>query len=673
MFSLRRRLSALAGGLALATLTLPASAQPVVPTDAYARLSNAQSVNISPDGTRIAMITGAERDATYALIVPLEGGGQPVAIPGFSRDIDDELLVGVDWLSDRYIIITYRERISVPGQPWEDADVARRVVYDLEQNDYDEIDAQASIESLLPNDPDEILISTVVVQERGTSVMRSRGGGIGQIVNLYRYDMNDQDYNRVASGTLSTVNWVLGENGSPILRQDREADDRRWRVYDYNGRRANLIYEETYTVERFGRDGRRAISNMSNLVGEDVQGRGVWFSQIEDRDKLRAYLFNPQTGEISGPELAPEGFDFGGFRTDWRTGKVIGAAWLEERLNTEWFDPEFAALQEQLSGLFPDSDVTIESWDRSGQRLVVNVSGGASSNDFYLLDRSSGEMAFLTTAYPEVPPERIHPVSVERYTARDGLDLWGYLTLPNDRPAEGLPLVIAPHGGPQARDGYGFDPIFAQPYADMGYAVFQPQFRGSAGMGQDFVRLGHGEWGRLMQSDITDAVSNLVEQGVVDEDRVCIWGWSYGGYAALAGWALTPEVYRCAIAGAPVSDILEMMSWQADQLGGAGAVNYWTEYIGDWRVERDRMVEISPARQVANGDAPLLVIHAREDQIVPFEQAEIMVAAARNAGKDVEFVAIEGDGHNLLFARTRKITLDAVTAFLMEHNPPDPR
>lgn len=652
-----------------------AAAQGVVPLEAYARLSNISSVDISPDGERLAFITGAERDETYVVITALDGSEQPFAIPGFSQDIDDELLFGVSWMSDRYVMVTYRERIRLPGGSTEDADVARRVIYDLDERDYHEFPLDASIEAILPDSPDEIIVSAATVQRAGNSVTASRGAGSrAQIVTLYRYDLEDGDTDRLVRGTSSTSNWILDDTQTnPMLRQDFDFSDARWRIFKYDGRSRDLIYEEDFTIERFGRSGRRAISSMSQLVGEDVQGRGIWFSQLQNRDLLQAYLFDPETGEVSGPQIDTNGFDLGGFRTDWRTGKVIGAVWTEQRQKSVWFDESFAGIQAQLDELFPLSTVSLTSWDMSGQRIIVSVSGGNTTQDFYLLDLNSGEMAFVSTAYPEVPQERVHLVSIVDYEARDGLALWGYLTLPADRDSEDLPLIIAPHGGPQARDTYGFDPIFAQPFADMGYAVFQPHFRGSAGSGLDFVRRGHGEWGRAMQNDISDAVMALSDAGIADPERVCIWGWSYGGYAALAGYALTPELYQCAIAGAPVSDIFTMMDWQADQPGGAGSVNYWTEYIGDWRTQREEMIAISPLRQIEGSNIPLLLIHGEEDDVVPVEQAEIMYEAVRAAGKPVDYVAIEGDGHNLLFKSTRLITLEAATEFLLQHNPPDPR
>lgn len=648
-------------------------AQSVVPLDAYARLPHVQSVTISPDGERLAMITGAERDEMYAIVTTLEGEGQLV-LPAFSESIEDGLLFSVNWLSNDVVLITYRSRVTVPGGSQEDADLAKQIVYDIGDESYVELAGNASVVSRLPNEPDKVLVSANAEgRTASNSITRSRGASERALmVNLYEYDLERDDYRRVAQGTPQTLAWVLDDDFRPLLRQDVDGPGRTNRIFSYaGGGRPSMVYSESFTTERFGRRGRRAVSDIGTLAGRSYEGDAAWFSQLQNRDLNRGSKFIIETGEIEGGVIAPEGFDFGGFRTDWRTGRVIGASWWAERREVEWFDPEFVALQDQLDELFPLSDVNISNWDLSGNRVIIEVIGGDTSHDYYMLDRASGEMAFIATQYPEVPQERIHPVEIVRYQAEDGLDLWGYLTRPVDRDPENLPMIMLPHGGPQSRDTFGFD-MWAQPLADMGYVVFQPQFRGSDGMGQGFVRRGHGEWGRRMQSDLTDAVNHFVDQGVADPDRVCIFGWSYGGYAALAGYALTPEVYRCAVAGAPVSDIMAMMQYEEDRMGG-GSVNYWTEYIGDWRTQRDQMIAISPAQQVANADDPLLLIHGEEDLIVPVEQSEIMQRAAQGADKPVDFVRIPGDGHNLLFRRARLATIEAISDFLMEHNPPDPR
>lgn len=648
-----------------------AQAQPTIDLGAYARLPEITQVRISPNGEQLAMLTGADRSEMRLLVTSLTGDA-PMAFDASSQDINDLLAFGVNWLSDRYLLVSYRERTRLPGAPADQADIGRLVVWDLEEGDYTEFAPNASIEAILPDQPDKIIVSAGITRFREGAAGRNRGDGRYVEVNLYEYDLDRDDYRRIQRGTPNTQNWVLDSNANPIARQDFSYEDRWQRVFSLEGRRSQMVYEEGITFDDFGRSGRRIEARVGTLIAPSGDGSGVWFAELVDDDLIRGSLFDLQTGEIQSSLVAPDGFDLGGFVTDWRNGEVIAATWTGRRQQFTWFDEEFGQLHQQISELFPDSDVSLSSWDRDANRFVITVSGGQTSTDYYLLDRSSGELSFLQTQYPEVPQDRIHPVTTVDYRSSDGLSLWGYMTHPVDRPLENLPMVVLPHGGPQARDSYGFD-FWAQPLAEMGYLVFQPQFRGSDGQGDDFVRLGHGEWGRLMQDDVTTSVQHFVEQGMVDPDRVCIFGWSYGGYAALAGYSLTPDVYRCAIAGAPVSDILDMMAWQADQPGGLGAVNYWTEYIGDWRTQREEMISISPARNIPANAPPLMLIHGREDFIVPYEQAEIMQDAVQAAGKPVELVTIEGDGHNLLFQNSRLVTVQALHDFLMEHNPPDPR
>jgi dipeptidyl aminopeptidase/acylaminoacyl peptidase len=650
-----------------------ASAQDV---EAYARLPEMQSVSISPDGESIAFISGAEREETVVIAMRLDGQGEPVVVEAASEDISEQLLFSVDWVSNTHLILTYRVRLLVPGAGAEEADIGRLVIFDLRDREFLEVEiAAVSIADTLPEDPEHVLLSGRVLEINTTqnsfTASRGRDDGVSLPVNLLEFNIETGRTRIVSEGSQYTVNWVLGPDAEPVLRQDFDTEDRTWRVFERNGRGWRQIFTERYTSERFGRTGRRSLSRIDFFSGLDVDGRGVWFATRENRDKFRGYLFDPEAAEISGPHIAPDRFDMTSFVYDPYERVIVGAVWMEERLQYEWFAEPFAGIHRQLQEMLPDSDIQIADWSLDRQRFIVQVNGGQASTDYYLLDRSTGEMSFLQTQYPEIAPGDIHPVSIVEYQARDGLDLWGYLTTPRGRELESLPMILLPHGGPQARDTYRFD-HWSQFLAEMGYAVFQPQFRGGEGMGRNFIMAGHGEWGRLMQSDLTDAVQHLADVGVADPDRVCIFGWSYGGYAALAGYALTPEVYRCVIAGAPVSDILEMMEYEEDTGGGA-AVNYWTEYIGDWRTQRDLMISISPARNVVRSDLPLMLIHGEEDLIVPIEQAEIMADRMREAGNPVDFVRIPGDGHNLLFKRTRAITLESLQRFLSEHNPPDPQ
>jgi dipeptidyl aminopeptidase/acylaminoacyl peptidase len=223
-----------------------------------------------------------------------------------------------------------------------------------------------------------------------------------------------------------------------------------------------------------------------------------------------------------------------------------------------------------------------------------------------------------------------------------------------------------PHGGPEARDYPAFD-WWAQAFASQGYAVFQPNFRGSDGYGVKFRDAGFGEWGRKMQTDVSDGVAELAHEGLVDPKRACIVGASYGGYAALAGVLLQHGFYRCAVAVAGVSDLSAMINYVHDQEGdepGSG-VRYWRAFMG---AHAD---EVSPIRKASSADAPILLVHGKDDTVVPFSQSQAMAAALKAAGKPVDLVVMPGEDHWLSREETRTTMLKASVAFVEKYDPPD--
>ncbi|WP_245157688.1 alpha/beta fold hydrolase [Brevundimonas sp. A19_0] len=228
--------------------------------------------------------------------------------------------------------------------------------------------------------------------------------------------------------------------------------------------------------------------------------------------------------------------------------------------------------------------------------------------------------------YPGITPERVAAVRPVTYPASDGLEIHGYLTTPPGMSEAGdLPLVVLVHGGPAARDYLQFD-WWAQAMASRGYAVLQPNFPGSTGYGDAFLEAGYGEWGRKMQTDLSDGVRYLADQGIIDPERVCIVGASYGGYAAMAGPTLDPGVYRCAVAVAGLSDLGVFVDDAASR--GARRENsttrYWNRFMGAERLGDRSLDARSPARLADQADAPILLIHGRDDTVVPIEQSRIM-------------------------------------------------
>jgi dipeptidyl aminopeptidase/acylaminoacyl peptidase len=229
-----------------------------------------------------------------------------------------------------------------------------------------------------------------------------------------------------------------------------------------------------------------------------------------------------------------------------------------------------------------------------------------------------------------------------------------------------------PHGGPGARDTLDFDWL-REAIVSRGYAVLQPNFRGSSGYPNGFQQAGYGEWGRKMQTDLSDGVRHLVAEGVVDPKRVCIFGWSYGGYAALAGATLEHGVYRCAADMAGPSDLRLMLQYVETKTGSRNndSLRFWDRYMGVKGPGDPALDLISPARQAANAEIPILIVHGKDDTVVDYRQSTVMADALRQAGKPVSLVSLDSEDHWGSRSETRLQLLRAVMDFLIANNPPD--
>jgi dipeptidyl aminopeptidase/acylaminoacyl peptidase len=329
------------------------------------------------------------------------------------------------------------------------------------------------------------------------------------------------------------------------------------------------------------------------------------------------------------------------------------------------FDPALQAKIARVYRAFPKLETRIVEWTPDFGKFLVHTSGNGDSGTWYAVDMAVKRADPLGYDYPLIPPEAVGPISTFAYKAGDGLELDGILSLPPGKPARSLPVVVLPHGGPHAQDDAVFD-WWAQAFASRGYAVFQPNFRGSTNRDEAFKIAGYGQWGRKMQTDVSDGLAELAKQGIVDPKRACIVGASYGGYAALAGVTLQHGLYRCAVAVAGVSDLSDM---------------YWTEYreSGDNAMLKRNLTEslgpqstfadVSPRKHARDADAPILLVHGKDDTVVAFKQSAAMADALRDAGKSVELVTLRAEDHWLSRSATRRQMLEATVGFVATHNP----
>jgi dipeptidyl aminopeptidase/acylaminoacyl peptidase len=349
--------------------------------------------------------------------------------------------------------------------------------------------------------------------------------------------------------------------------------------------------------------------------------------------------------------------------------RLIGLSRLEgDEQRYIFFDPHDQAVWNAIVKAYPGEQVTLVDYDKARDRFVVLADSPTEGPAYAVVDMATGTASWIGPEYSGLSQDDIGPVRTVSFHARDGLAISGYLTTPPGKTAKNLPMVVLVHGGPEARDTPGFD-WWSQALASRGYAVLRVNYRGSGGFGRDFQGKGFGEWGRKMQTDLSDGVRYLTGEGTIDPKRVCIVGASYGGYAALAGATLDLGVYRCAASIAGPSDLARMISWdKSRETAGkaASTEHYWTRYMG----QQNTLDSISPDKHAEAVTVPILLIHGKDDTVVDYNQSQMMANALTRAGKSFEFVTLKAEDHWLSRGPTRLQMLRAVVSFLEKNNPP---
>ena len=395
------------------------------------------------------------------------------------------------------------------------------------------------------------------------------------------------------------------------------------------------------------KDGDSALMIMRN--GRDKQ---ALFEVSTKQGHILGTVFEDKEGRydiVSAPLLTAE-------------GRPVAIPVVGERTIYHWFDKslekEYKAVVEQLPG--NPSRVLIQAASKDWQKIVFSTSGNSTLPSLYLYDRSPGNprLVLMSESYRGADLDQLTEPQPIAYSARDGLSIPGYLSLPKGVEAKNLPTIVLPHGGPYARDTDRFDP-WVQFLNARGYAVLQPNFRGSYGYGSAFMSAGFRQWGMKMQDDLDDGLDWLVQQGITDPKRVCMVGGSYGGYAALVAGFKSPEKYKCAVAFAPVTDLDALVRYWRYFVTGALPVARVQDGI-----ERDQH---SPLHRVADFDLPLLLVHGDVDRQVMIEQSQSFAKALTRAGKDSRYIEQPNGNHHLSLQSHRREFFHAMDDFLNQH------
>ena len=334
----------------------------------------------------------------------------------------------------------------------------------------------------------------------------------------------------------------------------------------------------------------------------------------------------------------------------------------------KFLDDELNQKFKEIVAQFSGQSVHLVDWTYDWKHFVVRVEGSQYVGDYLLFSEGKNPVK-IASSRSDISQQQINPIIIEGYKSRDGLTIPTLLTFPRERISnpENLPTVIMPHGGPASQDRLGFD-YNAQALASRGFLVIQPQFRGSQGFGLELYEAGWGEWGKGMQNDLTDAITAFTKKGFVDPDRVCIVGGSYGGYAALAGAAFTPDLYKCAVSINGVSHLPKMLSADKKRYGKKSWVlDYWNRSILNGEFDRDALKEVSPYFSADKIKAPVLLVHGEDDKIVEMNQSKLMQKAIKKNKGQVKFVKLKDDDHYLQDGKTRAQALTEMVKFVEKH------
>jgi dipeptidyl aminopeptidase/acylaminoacyl peptidase len=495
--------------------------------------------------------------------------------------------------------------------------------------------------------------NTAARMQTGSHVANDRSSS-GWVSTLFEVDTRTGKSRNIDQGSQYTSEWVIDADGNSVARSEWDQKTHHYTVLAKRGLGWSPIFhrDDGSQLQLLGTtsDRKSVIA-----VGIDKDGRSKLLAVPLD-GSTQQVLFEDPVRNVTAATL--DRFD----------KRPIGIYLDGATVETRWLDPTLQQRFQGLSASFPGSSIDLEGQSADKSRLVARVSAPDKPAIYYVIDYSTHKADILSDAYPALAGIKLGKVSEITYKASDGTQIPAYLTSPAGYSGGGpLAMVVIPHGGPAARDYFEFDWL-AQFVASRGYLVLQPQFRGSTGFGEKFREAGIHEWGGLMQDDVTDGVKAMIDQHLADPHRVCILGASYGGYAALAGAAFTPDLYSCAISVNGVFDLPLMQVYEEKHSGGlSDTALYWRQHIGS--PLDPKVVAASPNRHPSRVAAQVLLIHALDDTVVPAEQSELMAKALRAGGKSITLLKIPGDDHWLSGAETRVQVLKAIDTFLQANLP----
>ncbi|WP_289031886.1 S9 family peptidase [uncultured Paraglaciecola sp.] len=617
-----------------------------LPVESFSQLPRYEKPVLSPSGTKIAYLRSYKSpEVTVLTSVDLTTGKKLHAV---QSDNETNKTNWFEWANDKTLVVSVRFASSINGV---DVMETRLLAIDVDgdqpvqrqlskppskhkigNDHYSQF--QDDVISFLPNDPENILIALDL-----------------DTVNLpgvYRLNINTGRKSRVSRGKLNIRDWMTDRQGTLRLGEAlnyktgeasirvRIGDDDTWhKLFEYNS-----FEESGVTPLGFAKD-------PNILYYTQYNGDKKALFKIDLATRTSTLVFEDKDYDVDGPLIYSQ-----------KTNDVIGLYHSNSNSGRIYWDKSIGNFNKSLAKAFKDYSVYLTDFSADENVYLLYTENDYTPGAYYLGHRKQNSLKLIFEQYPALAPDELSEHKLVSYTARDGSKLEGYLTLPLG--AEGpVPTIIHPHGGPHARNYDGFD-YWTSFFANRGYAVFRPNFRGSTGYGYEFAQSQMKGWGLTMQDDLTDAANWLVEQNIALKDKMCMVGASYGGYAAAMAAVKTPDLFKCAISFAGVTDLKKRVIRFYDYTGSRRV----KEQLGD---DFDDLEARSPAYHSGKVKIPMLFIHGEDDRVVDVDQSRVMVKSLKALDKDVDYLELENGDHYLSIQRNRHATFKAMDTFLKQH------
>lgn len=604
-------------------------------------------VTLSPDGQLLAALVPYGGRANVALI-DIDKGTIRMLTTLPNQDV-----ASYGWIGTRLLEVTAGDITDASGV----ASIKQVVVIDTAGN---------VVRNMRPPNQRRVGDIVSVIDDAGEDVILvSRDRNVDSL-DAYRFNPRTNQKQLLTLETPGDVRAFIADHAGQVRAAVSVSKDGARRRVSY--RRTN---EERWTTLRD--EPVEAVTLTPLGFAYDNKTMYVAASAAGSGGRTSVFAFDPDHDAL-GPMLYENSrVDAGGLVFD-RVNRKLAGFRDDSPASVTWIDPDWKHLQESIDAAMPKTHNYLR-WARDEtSRVVVFTESETQPPVYYLLDRKTHKMEEVAAAYPDLDEKELSPRQRVQYVARDGLTIPAYLTMPRRAAGARPPLIVDIHGGPfvrGARFGYNED---AQFFASRGYAVLQPNFRGTTGYGAAFEQAGWKQWGLAMQDDITDGVKWLIDNGKVDGDRVCLFGASYGGYATLWGLEREPRMFRCGVAFVAVSDLdlLFDVNWsdtnRNDRYGSS--TNFYKRTIGDPDRDREKLREVSPLYHVDRIQAPLLLAYGAADVRVPLIHGNRMRSALDKAGKSYEWVVYDDEGHGFNKDENKFDFYRRVDAFLAKNLVP---